>query len=513
LITHDLNYFKVKLTHKKLLPSVVHNDKMADDVFTNEDVGAPIFLRRLDKFIQDLLLARSHLDQGLVVAGKEEVSEKLEEFIDYMEKQIPKPSKEKAHKCVDWSDTDPCGNPSVLSSSKHLQIKPTPVDFFKTIEDILPTHPTLPRIVATSPATTNSEEGMNGNNSSKDDADVSQSIISVGEAVLIATDSVPYYILITDLVDPQSFEGTFACAYGVRLWTSADLAALGFPTKGVENLLGEDEVAISKFKEIVRPGTILNAGVFGVCGIRLVPKWWTDPEALPGSELKFQYFFDYRRLTLAKLDFGLSTEPWKILQWMRNRQITCHMANNWRTWDYLVDRLYHAFNDFFLSFQSPITQEAKLVKLSTIVERDWLLQAPISVLKTAKYNENDIGGTLAMWVQTREEAELMLGPSAHEDFPGLFPETHYVIQPKTGEPHLDRFTFCIILPMVLWISPGKEGETDVLSFKAHMQSVAPPVGGLTLVNGSNGSSTGVAQVHWNSKYAVAEAIEAGVMPS
>jgi hypothetical protein len=495
---------------------------MDDDVFDNEDVGAPIYLKRLDKFIQDLLLARSHIDQGLLVAGKEEVGKKLEEFIDYMERQLPKATKEKAHKCLDWSESDPCGNLSVLPSFKSLHLKQTPVDFFKLVEEILPTHPPLPRIVATAPAMSNSEEDTKSNKkknkknknseqeNEEDDEDAAPSIIAIGEVVLISSDSGPYYVLITDLVDPQSFEGTFACAYGVRLWSRTDIAALGVPTKGLEDLLGEDEVALSKFKDLVRPGTVLGGGVFGVCGVRLVPVWWADPEALPGSELKFQYFFDYRRLSLLKIDFGLSTEPYKMLLWMRNRQITCHMANNWRTWDYLVDRLYHAFNDFFLSFQSPITQEAKLLKLSTIVERDWLLQAPISVLKTAKHSEDMHGGTLAMWVQTREEAELMLGPSAHEDFPGLFPETHYVIQPKTGEAHLDRFTFCIILPMVLWICPRKEGETDVLSFKAHMQSVAPPLNSSSL---GNSNSKGVAQVHWNSKYAVAEAIETGVMPS
>jgi hypothetical protein len=447
-----------------------------------------------------------------------------------MEKQLPKATKEKAHKCLDWSESDPCGNLSVLSSSKFLQLKATPVDFFKLIHDILPTNSPLPRILATSPAMSAPEEDTKGKKTKKSNKnntaaaqaadttaveetdDDTPAIIAIGEVILIDSDSGPYYVLVTDLVDPQSFEGTFACAYGVRLWTRNDISALGFPTKGLEELLGEDEVAISQFKDLVRPGTVLGGGVFGVCGVRLVPTWWADPEALPGSELKFQYFFDYRRLTLIKIDFGLSTEPYKILQWMRNRQIACHLANNWRTWDYLVDRLYHAFNDFFLSFQSPVTQEAKLFKLSCIVERDWLLQAPISVLKTAKYSEDMNGGTLAMWVQTREEAELMLGPSAHEDFPGLFPETHYVIQPRTGEPHLDRFTFCIILPMVLWISPRKEGETDVLSFKAHMQSVAPPVG-MTLAGGGNNGAKGIAQVHWNSKYAVAETIEAGVMPS
>lgn len=506
-------------------------------MFHNEDVGAPIFMRRLDKFIQDLLLARSHLDQGLTIAGKEEVSEKLEGFIDYMERQLPKATKEKAHKCLDWSESDPCGNLSVLPSSKFLQLKATPVDFFKLIDGIMPTRSPLPRIVATAPAMTNAEQDITSKkkgkktkntNNDKDDKDDDNDdvpvIIAIGEVVLISSDSGPYYVLITDLVDPQSFEGTFACAYGVRLWSKNDVSALGFPTKGLENLLGEDEVAISQFKDLVRPGTVLGGGVFGACGVRLVPMWWADPEALPGSELKFQYFFDYRRLTLIKIDFGLSTEPYKILLWMRNRPITCHVSNNWRTWDYLVDRLYHTFNDFFLSFQSPITQEAKLIKLSTIVERDWLLQAPSTVLKTARYSEDMHGGTLAMWVQTREEAELMLGPSAHEDFPGLFPDTHYVIQPKTGEAHLDRFTFCIILPMVLWIRPRKEGETDVLSFKAHMQSVAPPMGAGALTTlGRNGedngpaisvsSTKGIAQVHWNSKYAVAEAIEAGVMPS
>ncbi|KAG7671890.1 hypothetical protein Ndes2526B_g07187 [Nannochloris sp. 'desiccata'] len=505
---------------------------MDDDLFNIEDVGAPIFMRRLDKFIQDLLLARSHLDQGLTVAGKEEISEKLEEFIDYMERQLPKATKEKAHKCLDWSESDPCGNLSVLPSSKYLQLKATPVDFFKLIDGIMPINSPLPRIVATAPEMSNPEENITSKNNNKtnknndNDGDYPVAIIAIGEVVLISSDSGPYYVLITDLVDPQSFEGTFACAYGVRLWSKNDISALGFPTKGLEDLLGEDEVALSNFKDLVRPGTVLGGGVFGACGIRLVPMWWADPEALPGIELKFQYYFDYRRLTLIKIDFGLSTEPYKILQWMRKRQISCHVASNWRTWDYLVDRLYHTFNDFFLSFQSPITQDAKLIKLSTIVERDWLLQAPTSVLKTAKYSEDMHGGTLAMWVQTREEAELMLGPSAHEDFPALFPETHYVIQPKTGEAHLDRFTFCIILPMVLWIRPRKEGETDVLSFKAHMQSVAPPVGTSTLTphqlgangkgdgSGVNGRNTkGIAQVHWNSKYAVAEAIEAGVMPS
>jgi hypothetical protein len=502
---------------------------MDDDIFYNEDVGAPIFMRRLDKFIQDLLLARSHFDRGLTVAGKEEVSEKIAEFIDYMERQLPKSTKEKAHKCLDWSESDPCGNLSVLPSSKYLQLKATPVDFFKLIDGIMPTRSPLPRILATAPAMTNSEEDSTSKEKGKktkddkddNDDDSTPAIIAIGEVVLISSDIGPYYVLITDLVDPQSFEGTFACAYGVRLWSKNDISALGFPTKGLENLFGEDEVALSQFKDLVRPNTVLGGGVFGACGVRLVPMWWTDPEALPGSELKFQYFFDYRRLTLIKIDFGLSTEPYKILQWMRNRQLTCHMSNNWRTWDYLVDRLYHAFNDFFLSFQSPITQESKLIKLSTIVERDWLLQAPSSVLKTARYSEDTHGGTLAMWVQTREEAELMLGPSAHEDFPGLFPETHYVIQPKTGEAHLDRFTFCIILPMVLWIRPRKEGETDVLCFKAHMQSVAPPVGAGALTTlGRNGEgdktvsmTKGVAQVHWNSKYAVAEAIQTGVMPS
>ena len=80
-----------------------------------------------------------------------------------------------------------------------------------------------------------------------------------------------------------------------------------------------------------------------------------------------------------------------------------------------------------------------------------------------------------MWVQTRDEAEQVLGPSAHSGIPNI-PDSMYIIKPGTGETYIDRYRFGIQLPIVLWHCPQKEGETDLLYFKAHMTSLTEPMG-------------------------------------
>ena len=342
----------------------------------------PLFLRRLDHFLTDILLARSHLEQGLHGELGSEALERLEKSLISLEKILPKATRDKAQRCQDFSLTDACANPSVLPSHKRLAYRSNPIDFFQIMGKILPAIDTLPRIVATIP---------DAPAISTDDPDLPLDdplVVTVGEVLHLASDGGPYYVLVTDLVDPKGFEATFAVAYGVRMWTPADIAALGAPAPpGFENHLGEGEVALSKFKELVRPCTILGR-------MRLVPGWWSDPVDAD-SCLTYNHFFDYRRLTLSPIDFRLHTEPWRILHWLRCRAVS-YNDNSRRTWDFMVDRIYHAFYDHFLSFKPSVTKENKLIRLSIVVERDWLLQAPISVLKTAKYNEGDDSGTLAV---------------------------------------------------------------------------------------------------------------------
>lgn len=341
----------------------------------------PLFLRRLDHFISDLLLARSHLEQGLDTELGE-AAERLQVFLKTAEKTLPKAARDKAERCKDFSLTDACANPGVLPSHKRLAYRSHPIDFFTIMSKILPAISALPRIVATIP----DAPAVNADDPALPLDD--PLVVTVGEVLHLASDGGPYYVLVTDLVDPQSFEATFAVAYGVRMWTAPDIAALGAPAPlGFEGHLGEGEVALSKFKELVRPSTILGR-------MRLVPGWWSDPVDA-GSCLCYNIFFDYRRLTLSPIDFRLQSEPWRVLHWLRCRAVS-YNDNSRRTWDFVVDRMYHAFYDHFLSFKPSVTKENKLINLNIVVERDWLLQAPLSVLKTAKFSEGDESGTLAV---------------------------------------------------------------------------------------------------------------------
>lgn len=351
-----------------------------DDIKSN-----PLFQKRLNSFIEDLILIESHLDEGLLI-GKKQLTKRIQEFIQSIEGELPSEVKKHAELFADFNITDPCANPPIPSSIKRMTVKQDPVDFFSIIDGILPSTPKLPRIAACL-----NELPATSTNPLEDGGPL---VIAVGDVVQLASDGGPYYVLVTELIDPQSLKGSFACAYGVRLWTAVDILGLGLPgASDIEEILGEEEVAISGYKDLIRPGTIIHR-------LRLLPKFWGDPEAMRSLELTFNHYFDYRKLTLSTLDFGLETEPWRILHWMRSLRIASNIAGSWRTFDFLVDRLFHTYSDFFLSFQSPVTGNNELIRLNTIVERDWLLQVPMSVLKTAKFSEDDNGGTLAVSKET-----------------------------------------------------------------------------------------------------------------
>lgn len=455
----------------------------------------PASLRRLDHFILDLLLARASLRGGL---GDEElgadVAGEVTRLLETARNSVPKAARDRARRLQNLNAADPAANKPIDSKThKAVVLRKTQRDFFPVMAEVERSSRRLPRVLAVAP-----EEDDGG------DGELPLTL-AVGEAVQLQSDQGPYNVLVTDLVDPLSFEGELAVGYGVRLWTAGEIAGLGVPLPpGWAELLEEGEVVLSQYRDVIRPGTVLGK-------MRLVPAWWADPEVVQGRELSFRLFFDYRRLQLYPLDFGLATEPARALGWLRRRAATAAQGAPARTFDYVVDRLYHKFLDFFLAFRSGVAPGGGLVELSAIVERDWLLLAPPSVLKTAKYSENARGGTFALWVATRDETEQVLGPSAGGDMPGLPPEL-YVLKPSTGEPHLDRLRFCVALPLVLWFSPCCPGETDVLRFKAHMVALGEPLGAGEGEKRLGKMRTGPC-VLWDTRNATDEVIEVGRMPA
>lgn len=463
----------------------------------------PTALRRLDHFISDLLLARAHLKNGLVDEELGDALPDLTTFLEHAEKTLPKHARERARRLRNLDAADPAANKPIDSKNhKAVVLRATPRDFFSVMSEVERRSGKLPRVLAVAPEGAGDDEEDFGGGPAE-----LPLTLSVGEAVQLQSDQGPYNVLITDLVDPLSFEGSLVVGYGVRLWTASEIAGLGVPLPaGFSELLEDGEVALSQYRDVIRPGTVLGK-------VRLVPSWWSDPEAAEGKELEFNRFFDYRRLQLHPLEFGLQTEPWRALAWLRRRVATTAQGAPWRTFDFVVDRLYHKFIDFFLSFRAGVATDGGLVELTTIVERDWMLLAPLSVLKTVKYSENDKGGTVALWIETRDEAEQMLGPSAHSDLPGL-PSDLYLMKPSTGEGHLDRMRFAVALPMVMWISPCCPGETDILHFKAHMVALQEPLGsGENTGKRLGGKMRTGHTVLWDTRNATSEVIEAGKMPA